>query len=302
MLAGIELGGTKCVCILGRSPEDVLAQVRVPTTDPETTFREVDAVLAGWSREFGELRALGIASFGPIDLRRESPTYGYITSTPKAGWSNTEVVGHFVRALHIPVGFDTDVNGAALAEGRLGAAKGLRDFAYITVGTGIGVGIVANGGTIQGCNHTELGHLRVVRATGDHWAGCCEFHGDCVEGLASGTAIAARLGVSAESLAENDPVWDLVASAIGQLLHALVLSTAPKRIMLGGGVMSSNAHLFARLRSQLQRSLNGYVQAPEILTDIEQYVVPAALGALAGPVGALVLADKCLPPVQPPAR
>jgi fructokinase len=293
-LAGIELGGTKCVCVLGTSPENVLAQVRVPTTDPETTFREIDAVLASWALEFGKLDALGIASFGPVNLQAGSATYGYITSTPKAGWNGTEVVGRFARSLRVPIGFNTDVNGAALAEGRLGMAQGLNDFAYITVGTGIGVGIVANGRTIFGCNHTELGHLRIARAVGDDWPGHCEFHGDCVEGLASGSAIAARTGSRAESLAEDHPVWNHVSATLGQLLHALVLTTAPKRIILGGGVMSSSAHLYPRIRAELQRSLCGYVQVPEVLSGIEQYIVPPALGPSAGPVGALVLAETAL--------
>jgi fructokinase len=280
------------VCILGTSPQDVLAQVRVPTTDPISTFREITAVLESWRRECGAIAALGVASFGPVDLQRRSPTYGYITTTPKSGWAHTEIVGRLARLFNVPVGFDTDVNGAALAEGQLGAARGLDDFAYITVGTGVGVGIVANGRTILGCNHTELGHLRVVRAPGDSWPGHCEFHGGCVEGIASGSAIAARTGASVESLAADHPVWDLVANALAQLLHALVLSTAPRRIIFGGGVMSANAHLYPRIRSQLQVSLNHYVQVPELASLIDEYIVPAMLGSLAGPAGALVLAQQ----------
>lgn len=293
LLAGIELGGTKCICVLG-GPENVIAHERVPTTDPQTTFREIDAVLANWRRDHGRFEALGIAAFGPLDLQPSSRTYGYITSTPKEGWQNVEVVGRFARQFDAPIGFNTDVNGAALAEGRLGASAGLQDFAYITVGTGVGVGIVVNGQTIRGCNHTELGHLRVARDATDTWPGSCLFHGACVEGLASGTAIAARAGMTADLLSPDDPTWIPVVSALTQLLHALVLSTAPRRIVLGGGVMTAQAHLFEKLRRQLQTSLNGYVDVPELTTGIAQYIVPAALGPMAGPLGSLVLAENVL--------
>ena len=190
----------------------------------------------------------------------------------------------------MPFGVNTDVNGAALAEGRWGAAKGLQDFAYITVGTGVGVGLIVNGAPVFGCNHTEMGHLRIARMDGDRWPGACVFHGACVEGLASGPAIEARVGMSAEKIPADHPAWNTVAHALGQLLHAMVLTTAPKRIVLGGGVMSSQAHLFPRVREELQRSLNRYVEVEALTKSIDQYIVPPGLGALAGPLGALELA------------
>lgn len=290
LLAGVELGGTKCVCILGTGPGDVRAQERLPTGEPGHTLGEIEKILLKWRAQHGPIRALGVASFGPLDLRPASATYGSIRSTPKPGWNNTDIVGHLGRRLGVPVGFNTDVNGAALAEGRWGAASGMSDFAYVTVGTGVGVGLIVGGRPAHGFGHTELGHIRVVRLPGDQWAGACAFHGDCVEGLASGPAIEARCQQPVESLAPDHPVWATVAHALGQLLHTLVLATAPQRIFLGGGVMSAQAHLFEGLRRELQRSLNGYITADEICRRLTEYVVAPGLGDLSGPLGALALA------------
>jgi fructokinase len=289
LLAGVELGGTKCVCILGTGPEDVRAIERLPTGERDETLRAIEAVFERWRAQHGAPAALGIASFGPVELRRDAADYGFITSTPKAGWRDTDVARRLARRLAIPVGFDTDVNGAALAEGRWGAAQGLADHAYVTVGTGIGVGSIVNGRPIFGMNHTELGHIRVARKPGDTFPGVCSFHGDCLEGLASGPAIEARAGRVAEVLPPEHPAWDFVAHDLGQLMHTMVLSTAPARILLGGGVMSGQAHLFARIRQEFSRSLNAYVATPE-LGDLQQYIVPPGLGAMAGPLGALALA------------
>ena len=295
LLAGVELGGTKCICILGTGPEDIRAQERLPTTDPQTTLEQIERVLAGWVAQHSEIAAIGIASFGPLALRRESPAYGSIASTPKPGWSHTDIARRMTKRLRLPIGFDTDVNGAALAEGRWGAARGLRNFAYVTVGTGIGVGLIVNGAPVLGCNHPEMGHIRIVRMAGDEFPGSCVFHGDCVEGLASGPAIEKRVGVSAERLGPAHPAWDSVAHALGQLLHSMVLTTAPERIILGGGVMSAQLHLFERVRKELQRSLNRYVDIEEVGAAIASYVVPPGLGALAGPLGALALAADSIP-------
>jgi fructokinase len=290
LLAGVELGGTKCVCILGTGPQDVRAQERLPTGEREETLRQIEAVLERWRAQFGPVRALGIASFGPVDLRPGSPTYGFITSTNKPGWRDTEVANRLGRKLGVPVGFDTDVNGAALAEGRWGAAQGLDDFAYVTVGTGIGVGSIVRGRPIFGMNHTELGHIRVVRKPGDSFAGVCTFHGDCIEGLASGPAIEARVGQPPSQLSVDHPAWGYVAHGLGQLMHTIVLTTAPRRIFLGGGVMSAQAHLFERIRDELRRSLNSYVVGTELEHGLDQYIVPPGLGTMAGPLGALALA------------
>ena len=290
LLAGVELGGTKCVCILGTGPDDVRAVERLPTGEREETIRQIEAVLDRWRAQYGAPRALGIASFGPVDLRAGSPTYGFITSTTKPGWRNTDIAQRLGRRFGGPVGFDTDVNGAALAEGRWGAAKGLDDFAYVTVGTGIGVGLIVRGKSVFGMNHTELGHIRVVRKAGDKFPGMCPFHGDCIEGLASGPAIEARVGKPASQLAPDDPAWEFVAHGLAQLLHTMVLTTAPSRIFLGGGVLSGQAHLFERIQQELKRSLNRYVEAPEVDQGIGQYIVPPGLGTMAGPLGALALA------------
>ena len=256
LLAGVELGGTKCVCVLGTGADDLRATERLPTGEREETLRRIEAVLERWRAQYGAPGALGIASFGPVELRPDSPNYGFITSTPKPGWRDTDVARRLGRKLGVPVGFDTDVNGAALAEGRWGAAQGLADFAYVTVGTGIGVGSIVRGRSIFGMNHTELGHIRVARKPGDSFAGVCPFHGDCIEGLASGPAIEARAGLPAAQLPADHPAWDYVAHGLGQLMHTMVLTTAPPRIFLGGGVMGGQSHLFARVQRELARSLN----------------------------------------------
>ena len=290
LLAGVELGGTKCVCILGTGPDDVRAIERLPTGEREETLRQIEAVLERWRQQYGAPRALGIASFGPVDLRADSPTYGCITSTSKLGWRDTDVARRLARRLGVSTGFDTDVNGAALAEGRWGAARGLEDFAYVTVGTGIGVGSIVRGRSIFGMNHTELGHIRVARRPGDTFAGTCPYHGDCIEGLASGPAIEKRVGKPAAQLAPDDPAWEYVVHGLAQLLHTIVLTTAPRRIFLGGGVMSGQTQLFERIQQELKRSLNGYVQAPELDQDLARFIAPPGLGAMAGPLGALALA------------
>jgi len=290
LFAGVEMGGTKCVCILGTGPDDIRAMERLPTRTYEETLRDIEGILERWRNQYGKIRALGVASFGPLDLRTQSHTYGFVTSTAKAGWRNSDVARRLERSFGLPVGFDTDVNGAALAEGRWGAAVGLTDFAYVTVGTGIGVGTVVGGKTVFGLNHTELGHIRVARRAGDKFAGICTFHGDCVEGLASGPAIEARAGMPAPKLAADHPVWDFVAHDLGQLLHTMVLTTAPQRIFLGGGVLSAQSHLFERIQQELSRSLNRYIETEELEAGIGQYIVPPGLGTMSGPLGALALA------------
>jgi len=263
---------------------------RLPTGEREETLRQIEAVLERWRSQHGPVAALGIASFGPVDLRAGTANYGFITSTTKPGWRNTDVAQRLGRRLGIPVGFDTDVNGAALAEGRWGGAKGLEDFAYVTVGTGIGVGTIVRGRPLFGMNHTELGHIRVARRAGDPFPGVCSFHGDCIEGLASGPAIEARAGLPASQLPANHPAWDFVAHGLGQLMHTMVLTTAPSRIFLGGGVMSAQTHLFERIQQELKRSLNRYVEAPELEQGLSEFIVPPGLGTMAGPLGALALA------------
>jgi fructokinase len=290
LLAGVEMGGTKCVCILGTGPDDIRAQVIVPTLDPETTLDSIATVIQKWRESMHSPVALGVASFGPLDLRRDSPTYGQMGATPKRGWANADIAGYFTRRFALPVGLTTDVIGAALAEGRWGDAQGLTDYVYITVGTGIGAGIIVAGQSVLGCHHPEVGHARIVRAPGDTWPGNCPFHGDCVEGLASGPAIEARSGKAPAALEESSPVWETVAHALTQLTHLLVVTVAPQRILIGGGVVSAQSHLFPRIRRAALASLNGYLHIPEILNDIDRFIAPPGLGALAGPLGALAVA------------
>ena len=282
--AGVELGGTKCVCTLANSPNDILRQETVPTTTPGETLGAIEALLSEWSG--GGIAALGVNSFGPVDLRMESATFGYITKTTKPAWSNTDVAKRLARAAGTSVAFDTDVNGAALAEMKWGAGRGFHDFAYITVGTGIGVGLIVHGLPPRGFGHSELGHVRPVRLPGDDWPGACSFHGDCVEGLASGTALKARLqSRQIGDIAENDPVWESVVSALAQLCHTLVCAACPERIAIGGGVLERQPHLLPRVQKALVDSLGDYVDLPRA-----DYVVAPGLGAQAGPMGSIALA------------
>lgn len=292
LIAGVELGGTKIVCLLASGPDDVRDEVRLPTTSPEETLGAVAEVLARWKAEHG-FAALGIGSFGPLELDDRAENYGAIVSTPKPGWNDVDltVLG---RGLHVPVAIDTDVNGAAFAEGLWGAAQGLRSFAYVTVGTGIGVGSIVNGQSVKGLGHSEAGHLRVGRIAGDVWPGSCPYHGDCVEGLAAGPALLARTGRRGETLLSDDPAWEMVVRALGGLLHNLVLTTAPERILIGGGIFGGNDHLFPRLRSALVESLAGYATGDRIAALIDNFVTPPGLGGMAGPLGAIVLGRNAL--------
>ncbi|WP_267380929.1 MULTISPECIES: ROK family protein [unclassified Sphingomonas] len=289
LVAGIELGGTKINCILASGPDTIEDEVRIPTTRPEETLAAVEAVLDRWSG----FVAIGIASFGPISIDRHASDYGHITSTPKPGWAGTDIVGRIRSRYNVPVGFHTDVVGAALAEARWGAAKGLADIAYVTIGTGVGAGMIAGGRPVDGLTHSELGHIRPVRAPGDDWLGICPFHGACLEGLVSGPAIAARTGIAAEDLPAAHPAWETVAQAIGQLLHTLVLTGIPRRVVMGGGVMVGTSHLFPSVRAAMTRSLGGYITLPEVAL-ADSYVVPPALGGRAGPLGAIVLGAQAL--------
>jgi fructokinase len=287
----VEVGGTKVLCLVGSSPDHVVCQTRIATSNPGETL---DAVLAFFHQEVasgGPLAALGVASFGPLELRRSHSRYGFITATPKPGWSNVDVVGPLRHALGVPVGIDTDVNGAALGEGRWGAARGSDTFVYVTVGTGIGAGAVVEGRIIHGLGHPEMGHLSVPRQPGDDFAGLCPFHDDCLEGMASGAALAARWGCPAERLegGERRAAAQLAAAYLAAGLRNIVYALAPQRIVLGGGV-ADLPELFPLLRAQLSAMLASYPGHPEHGAD--DFVVPAALGSLAGPLGAFILAER----------
>ncbi len=288
---GIEAGGTKFVCAIGTGPDDVRAEVRFPTTTPaETLARAVDFFRQHSTRETA-LKAIGIASFGPIDPKPDSATYGYITSTPKPGWANTDFAGALGRELEVPVGFDTDVNAAALGEWRWGAGQGLENLIYLTIGTGIGGGGLVNGRLMHGLIHPEMGHMRIPHdRVADPYEGHCPFHGDCFEGLASGPAISARWGQSADTLPYDHPAWALEANYLALAVVNVICALSTERIVLGGGVMS-HPQLLGRVRVQVQRLLNAYVQSPEVLERIEQYIVAPGLGQRSGVLGAFALAE-----------
>jgi len=290
LLAGVELGGSKCICVLGTGAHDIHTQVELPTQSPEHTLCKIEAVLDDWRARQSSFSALGLAAFGPLDMRHDSPHFGWVARTVKPGWSDTELLGRFARRYPVPTGIDTDVNAAARAEARWGGAQGLADFVYVTVGTGIGAGVIVNGLPVSGANHTEVGHIRIVRSPADDFAGVCPFHGDCLEGLAAGPAIAARSHGEPGRLSAADPVWGHVAHALAQLCQTLVLTAGPRRIFLGGGVMVRQPQLFAMIRERLQSSLNHYVGTEELGAGIDRFIVPSGLGAAVGPLGALAVA------------
>ena len=299
LYGGIEAGGTKFVCMVGTGPDDIRAETRFPTTSPDRTLQQALDFLQGEQDRQGPLAALGIASFGPVDLRRDSATYGYITSTPKPGWANVSIAGAARAVLGVPVGFDTDVNAAALAEQRWGAGRGLHSFIYLTIGTGIGGGGLLDGKLTHGLVHPEMGHIRVPHdLAADPFPGVCPFHGDCLEGLASGPAMTARWLQPAEQLPDDHPGWALEASYLALALATFVCTLSPQRIIMGGGVMSK-PFLFPLIRQKVVELLNNYVRTPEIIERIDSYIVPPMLGGRAGALGAIALAADARPRSDP---
>lgn len=286
LYGAIEAGGTKWVCAVGSGPEDVRDLVRFPTTSPDETIAQALAFFRHWP----DVAAIGIGSFGPVDLHPDSPTYGSITTTPKPGWTNAQIAGVFSRGLNVPIGFDTDVNTAALGEYRWGAAQGLDSAVYITIGTGIGGGVVIGGKLVHGLLHPEIGHMLLPHdRVHDPYAGACPYHGDCLEGLAAGPALAGRWGQRGETLPADHPAWPLEAHYLALMCANLTLTISPQRIILGGGVMHQ-PQMFPLVRAETQRALNKYVRMPQIETAIDTYIVPPGLGDRAGVLGALALA------------
>lgn len=285
-VAAIELGGTKCIAAVARG-RDILSRERWPTRSPAETL----PAILDWIAEAAAdepLAAIGVAGFGPLVVDPAHVDYGRIGTTPKPHWSGFDLRGAVAARFAVPIGFDTDVAGAALAEGRWGAAQGCGTHVYVTIGTGVGAGIVVDGKPLHGAAHPEVGHIRVRRDPADRFAGACPFHGDCLEGLVSGPAIAKRAGKPAEQLAPDDPLWDRVADEIAELVMTMMLTVPPQRIVIGGGV-GSNPRLLPRIRATATARLAGYGPGSDAAA-IERLVVSPGLGADAGPLGAVALA------------
>lgn len=278
---GIEAGGSKFICGVGSGPDDIKL-IAIPTAAPKETIEQVVRFFLDHPR----VRVIGIGSFGPIDPDPKSATFGYITSTPKLAWRNFDLAGAIRAALKVKIAFDTDVNAAALGEQRWGAAQGLDTFLYLTVGTGIGGGVMVNGRLLHGRTHPEMGHVRIPHDRDrDPFPGNCPYHGDCLEGLAAGPAIEARWGQPADALPADHPAWDLEAHYLALGIANLACTLSPQRVVLGGGVMR-RAGLYPMIREKVTAFLNGYIDAPE--------TVPPRLGERAGVLGAIALAQAAL--------
>lgn len=293
LYGGIEAGGTKFVCAIGTGPDDVRAETRFPTSVPEQAIAQAIAFFQ--EQQQGEpLTAIGVASFGPVDPDPRSPSFGYVTTTPKPGWAHTNFVGPLREALGVPVGFDTDVNGAALGEHRWGAAQGLDTFVYLTIGTGLGGGAMVNGKLLHGLMHPEMGHMLIPHNwDADPYAGFCPYHGDCWEGLAAGPGLEGRWQTRAENLPPEHPAWELEAHYLALGLVNIITVLSPQRIIMGGGVMDQ-LHLFPLIHNHVYTMLNGYIQSAQILENMDSYIVPPGLGSRAGVLGAIALAQDAV--------
>jgi fructokinase len=284
LLGAIEGGGTKFVLGVGTADGQIIERHSIPTTTPEETLGRTVQFFADKGVD-----AIGFGSFGPVDLNRSSSAYGSVTDTPKPYWSGYNVVAHMKRHLDVPIGFDTDVNAAALGEATWGAAVGLNSCLYITVGTGIGAGAVVEGKLVHGLTHPEMGHILVRRHPEDRYEGKCPFHRDCLEGLASGPAIGERWNAKAFELDNNHAAWEMEAYYLAQALMNFILILSPERIIMGGGVMKQ-LQLFPMIRRHVRELLNGYVKHPAIMEENDSFIVPPGLGDNAGLSGALALA------------
>lgn len=294
LFGGIEAGGTKFVCGIGNAKGEVLERVRIPTTVPEETLPKVVEFLQEMHQQT-PLAAIGISSFGPVDLDKNSPHYGHITTAPKPGWGHFDFVGTIKKSFDLPVGFDTDVNGAAIGEYRWGSGQGVDSLVYWTVGTGIGAGGRLSGKMMHGLIHPEMGHIFIPHdKIKDPFEGVCPFHKDCLEGLATGPAMMQRWGVeSAADLPDSHEAWELEAEYLGYAMANCILSVSPQKIILGGGVMQK-AGLIEKVRAKTLDFLHGYVKHQKILEDIDNYIVAPGLGNDAGVLGAIALAEQAL--------
>ncbi len=292
LLGGIEGGGTKFVCVVATGPDHIVAETRFPTTTPAETLDQAIAFFAPYVKS-GDLASIGFASFGPVDLDSASPTFGYITTTPKPGWAHSDMIGKLRQEFGIPVAFELDVNAAALGEYYWVPENRQHDpLVYFTIGTGIGAGVMVNGKLVHGLAHPEAGHIRLPHDwQKDPFKGVCPYHGDCFEGLATGPSMNTRWGQPAETLPLDHPAWELEATYIALAMTNVVCTLSPKRIVLGGGVMQQ-MHLFPLIRQKLAQYLNGYIQSPVLLTQMDSYIVPPALGTRSGGLGAIALAQQ----------
>ncbi len=290
---GVEAGGTKFVCAVGTGPDDIRAEIRLPTETPEVTLGKVIEFFREQQKQ-QDIVAIGVASFGPVDPDPGSPTFGYITNTPKPGWANTPVAPTLKDAFDIPIGFDTDVNVAALGEHTWGAAQSVDTFVYLTIGTGIGGGGMVNGDLIHGLLHPEMGHIAIPHDWDrDPYAGTCPFHGDCWEGLANGPALEARWGRPGELISPSHEAWQLEAHYLALGVTSIMMILSPQLVVMGGGVMEQ-VHIFPLIHQEVKSLLNGYIQSPTVLEDVDSYIVPPALGSRSGALGAIALAQRAL--------
>jgi fructokinase len=289
LYGGIEGGGTKFICIVGRGPDVIVDETRVPTTTPQETLQRITEFFSPYVHS-NRLKSIGLGSFGPVDIDPTSPTYGYITTTPKLNWANTDILGMLKRELHLPIAIDMDVAASALGEFRWGANQGFNPSLYLTIGTGIGGSYILDGKPLRGLVSLEMGHVYLPHDPRlDPFAGSCPYHGDCFEGLANGPAIQVRFNKPAETLTDNDPFWDLEAGYIACALANYIFTLPPKRIVLGGGVMH-RVLLFNKIRTRLSKLLNNYLSHPTLTSRLDEYIVPPALGYRSGVLGGIALA------------
>lgn len=288
LFGALEAGGTKMVCAIGDENGNILERVSIPTGTPENTMPPMIEFFKGKG-----ISALGIGCFGPVDLDKKSPTYGYITSTPKLAWTNYPIVAEFEKALGVPVGFDTDVNAAALGEATWGCTKDVENSIYITIGTGVGVGVIANGKPYHGMIHPEGGHILLARHPEDPMVGSgCPFHENCMEGLAAGPSLEKRWGVKGAELAGRPEVWEMEAWYIGQAITNYIMILSPERIICGGGVMHQPV-LLPLIRKEVERQMNGYIKGKG-MDDLDNYIVGVSLNDNQGAMGAVKLAMDAL--------
>ena len=287
LFGGIEGGGTKFNCAVGNGPENIIAEARFATTTPAETIGQVCDFFAPY---VNQLQGIGLGSFGPFDVDPASPTYGYITTTPKPNWANANILGMLREKINLPFAVDMDVVVAGLGEAKWGASKNDSHSLYLTIGTGIGGGHIVDGRPLRGLTSLEMGHIRIPHNFElDPFQGACPYHGDCFEGLAAGPAVLARFGQRGETLPDDHPYWNMEAGYIAHALVNFILSLAPQRIIIGGGVMQKD-FMFPAVRRKTQELLNGYISHDMILNHIDEYIVPPALGGRAGELGCIVLA------------